>query len=292
MSLDFTFEDIQFENKRREAAEFEPIARELRRDIIKSLTMAKSGHSGGAMGLADIFSVLYFGGVMKYDPQKPDWEERDRFILSAGHICPVQYASLARAGFFPIEELKTLRKYGSRLQGHPAMDVNLPGIESATGSLGHGISIAVGMAISDKLVDKNHRKVFTIIGDGEAQEGSVWEAAMAAGNYNLDNFCCLIDNNDCQIDGRVEDVMCIYPIKEKFEAFGFETIEIDGHNYEEIVKAFDWFKNNCENKIGKPSMIIAKTYMGQGASFMRDDHGWHGIPPNKEQALKALEELK
>lgn len=288
----FEFEKVTFENKPRESWEFKPIAKELRKDVIKSLALAGSGHSGGSLGTADLFAVLFFGGIMRYDPQNPKWEQRDRFVLSAGHICPILYATLARAGFFPVEELKTLRKLGSRLQGHPALDVGLPGIETAAGSLGQGISIAVGMALSDKYLDKNDRRVFALTGDGELQEGSTWEAAMAAGNYKLDNLCWIVDNNDCQIDGRVRDVMSIYPIEKKFEAFNFEVLTIDGHNYSEIYDSFKKFIQNHEQKIGRPTVIIAKTKMGYPISFMFDKYEWHGIPPTEEQALIALKELE
>jgi transketolase len=288
----FEFEKVTFENKPRESWEFKPIAKELRKDVIKSLTLAGSGHSGGSLGTADLFAVLFFGGIMRYDPLNPKWEQRDRFVLSAGHICPILYATLARAGFFPVEELKTLRKLGSRLQGHPALDVGLPGIETAAGSLGQGISIAVGMAMSDKYLDKNDRRVFALTGDGELQEGSTWEAAMATGNYKLDNLCWIVDNNDCQIDGRVRDVMSIYPIEKKFEAFNFEVLTIDGHNYSEIYDAFKKFIQNHEQKIGRPTVIIAKTKMGYPISFMFDKYEWHGIPPTEEQALIALKELE
>jgi transketolase len=288
----FEFEKVTFENKPRESWEFKSIAKELRKDVIKSLTLAGSGHSGGSLGTADLFAVLFFGGIMRYDPQNPKWEQRDRFVLSAGHICPILYATLSRAGFFPVEELKTLRKLGSRLQGHPALDVGLPGIETAAGSLGQGISIAVGMAMSDKYLDKNDRRVFALTGDGELQEGSTWEAAMAAGNYKLDNLCWIVDNNDCQIDGRVRDVMSIYPIEKKFEAFNFEVLTIDGHNYSEIYDAFKKFIQNHEQKIGRPTVIIAKTKMGYPISFMFDKYEWHGIPPTEEQALIALKELE
>lgn len=288
----FEFEKVTFENKPRESWEFKPIAKELRKDVIKSLTLAGSGHSGGSLGTADLFAVLFFGGIMRYDPLNPKWEQRDRFVLSAGHICPILYATLARAGFFPVEELKTLRKLGSRLQGHPALDVGLPGIETAAGSLGQGISIAVGMSMSDKYLDKNDRRVFALTGDGELQEGSTWEAAMAAGNYKLDNLCWIVDNNDCQIDGRVRNVMSIYPIEKKFEAFNFEVLTIDGHNYSEIYDAFKKFIQNHEQKIGRPTVIIAKTKMGYPISFMFDKYEWHGIPPTEEQALIALKELE
>ncbi len=288
----FVFEQKVFENKKRDVSEFIPIAKELRRDVIKSLTLARSGHSGGSLGTADIFAVLFFGGIMRYDPHNPQWEHRDRFVLSAGHICPILYATLARAGFFPVEELKTLRKLGSRLQGHPALDVNLPGIETAAGSLGQGISIAVGMALNHKYLDKNNCRVFAITGDGELQEGSAWEAAMAAGNYKLDNLCWIVDNNDCQIDGRVKNVMNIYPLDKKFEAFNFEVITIDGHNYKEIYDALNKFITNHEQGIGKPTVIIAKTKMGYPISFMVDNYEWHGIPPTEEQVEIALKELQ
>ena len=189
--------------KRRVSSEFIEISREMRRDVIKSLFLAKSGHSGGSLGIADIMSVLFFGGIMNYDSSNPHLPNRDRFILSAGHLAPVLYSALARSGYFPTNELSSLRKYGSRLQGHPGLDTGLPGLETSSGSLGQGISIAVGMAMSDKLVDKNKRRVFCLTGDGELEEGSVWESAMTASNYKLDNLCWIVDNNDCQIDGRV-----------------------------------------------------------------------------------------
>ncbi|MGB9770700.1 MAG: transketolase [Candidatus Kapaibacteriota bacterium] len=290
--MEIIFEPRTFENKRRKPEEFQQIAKILRQDVIKSLYLAKSGHSGGSLCTADIFAVLFFGGFMRYKPNEPKWDRRDRFVLSAGHICPILYATLARAGFFPVEELATLRKLGSRLQGHPALDTKLPGIETAAGSLGQGVSIAVGMALNDKYLDKNDRKVFALTGDGELQEGSTWEAAMAAGNYHLDNLCWIVDNNDCQIDGRVREVMSIYPIDRKFESFNFEVITIDGHNYNEIISAFDKFISNHNNQIGKPTVIIARTKMGYPISFMMDNYEWHGIAPNEEQAKQALLELQ
>lgn len=282
---------IKFENKRQSNVDFAEIAKEIRRDIIRELVAAGSGHSGGPLGIADVFSVMYFGGVMQYDPKNPNWSGRDRFILSAGHMVPVLYASLANAGFFPKEELLTLRKYGTRLQGHPGRDTGLPGIETSSGSLGQGISIAVGMAMNDKLLDKNGCKVFTLTGDGEIQEGSVWEAAMSAAHFKLDNFCWIIDNNDCQIDGRIKDVMNVYPIDEKCRAFGFDTIVVDGHNYDELVAAFDkFFENNARNT-GIPTAIIAKTFMGEGVSFMKDKFEWHGKTPSVPESEIALQEL-
>ncbi len=289
--MNLTFENTVFENKSRDISEIKEIATLMRRDIIKSLTLAKSGHTGGSIGVSDIIAVLFFNQVMRYNPQEPNMAGRDRFVLSAGHLAPVQYSALARAGYFPAEELATLRKYGSRLAGHPGLDENLPGIETSTGSLGQGISIATGMAMSDKLLDKNDANVFCLTGDGELQEGSCWETAMSAGNYGLDNLCWIVDNNDCQIDGRVKDVMSIYPLKEKFEAFNFEVVEIDGHNYQEIIDAFNKFKELKAAKSSKPFCIIAKTFMGKGVTFMEDDYKWHGVPPKPEQAEKALEEL-
>lgn len=291
MSLEVKFNDIIFENKARKDKEFFPIALELRKDIIKSLYLAKSGHSGGSLDTVDIMAVLFYGGFLKYDAKNPDWAERDRFVLSAGHIAPVLYSALAHAGYFPVEELATLRKYGSRLQGHPGRDTHLPGIETASGSLGQGASIAVGMALSHKYLDKTNQRVFVLSGDGELEEGSTWEAAMAASNFKLDNLCWIVDNNDCQIDGRVKDVMSIYPLDKKFEAFNCDVIEINGHDFKQIADAFSQFIKNHENGTGKPTVIIAKTYMGEGVSFMRDKYQWHGVPPNEEQATKALEEL-
>ncbi len=289
MGFSVEFSDIIFKNQKREPAEFAEIALELRRDIIKSLTLAKSGHSGGPLGVSDIMSVLFFGGVMNHNPQEPDMASRDRFVLSAGHMAPVLYSALARAGYFPTEELATLRKWGSRLQGHPGLDKNLPGVETSSGSLGQGISIAVGMAMSDKLVDNNDRQVFCVTGDGELQEGTVWEAAMASSHHKLDNLCWIVDNNDCQIDGRCKDVMNIYPLDSKFESFGFDVININGHCFEDIIAAFDKFKANKGS--GKPTVIIAKTFMGKGVSFMQDQYTWHGNPPKPDQAEKALSEL-
>lgn len=289
--MNVEFSDISFENRRRTPQELAEIANEIRRDIMKMLLLAKSGHSGGPLGIADVFAALYMGGVMRHQADNPHWEGRDRFVLSAGHMCPVQYSAMANAGFFPKSELATLRKYNTRLQGHPGRDMGLPGIETSSGSLGQGISIAVGMAMSDKLLDKSDRRIFTLTGDGELQEGSVWEAAMSAYHFGLDNFCWIIDNNDCQIDGRIKEVMDVYPIVDKCEAFGFETIVIDGHNFDEIMAAFDKFIQNSTNGTGKPTAIIAKTFMGRGVSFMEDNYKWHGNPPNEQQAEQALGEL-
>ncbi|MBL0331979.1 MAG: transketolase [Chlorobiota bacterium] len=278
---------MKFENKRQSPEALSEISKEIRRDIIKSLVIAKSGHSGGPLGSSDIFATLYMGGVMNYDPLNPELEGRDRFVLSAGHMCPVLYATLANAGFFPKSELLTLRKFGSRLQGHPGRDMHLPGIETSSGSLGQGLSIAVGMAMSDKLINKNNANVFSLTGDGELQEGSIWEAVMCAAHYKLDNFCMIVDNNDCQIDGRIKEVMDVYPIVDKFKSFNFHVIEVDGHNPAQLLAAFDEFKTIT----GKPTCIIAKTFMGNGVSFMQDKFEWHGKPPTQEQAEQALSEL-
>ncbi len=263
------------------------ISKEIRRDIIRALVEAKSGHSGGPLGSSDIFATLYFGGVMNYDPKDPWNEHRDRFILSAGHMCPVLYATLANAGFFPKQELLTLRKLNSRLQGHPGRDMGLPGIESSTGSLGQGLGIAVGMAMADKLVSKNNRRVYSLTGDGELQEGEIWEAAMAASHWKLDNLTVIVDRNHCQIDGRTDEVMEVDPVADKWTSFGFHTIHVNGHNISEIRKAFAEAKATT----GKPTCIVAETYMGHPISFMNDDFRWHGKPPNGEQAELALKEL-
>ena len=278
---------MPFTNERHSPEKLAEIATEIRRDIIRSLVEATSGHSGGPLGSSDIFAVLYLGGVMNYDPNDPWKPGRDRFVLSAGHMCPVLYATLANAGFFPKSELLTLRKFGSRLQGHPGRDMHLPGIETSSGSLGQGLSIAVGMAMADKLLDNNGARVYCLTGDGELQEGSIWEAVMSAAHYNLDNFCMIVDNNDCQIDGRVPDVMNIYPLKEKFESFNFHVVEADGHSIPSLLAAFDEAKATT----GRPTCIIAKTYMGAGVSFMQDKYEWHGKPPSTDQAKQALEEL-
>lgn len=288
MSIEINFSKNTFENNSKEIPELKEISRIIRTDIIKSLYLAKSGHSGGPLGITDLMTVLFFNNIMKYSPKNPNLQNRDRFVLSAGHMAPVLYATLARAGYFETEELKTLRKFNSRLQGHPGLDMHLPGIETSSGSLGQGVSIAIGMAMSDKLLDKNNANVFCVTGDGEIQEGTVWEAAMTAGSYKLNNFCWIVDNNDCQIDGRVQDIMSVYPINEKFTAFNFEVVEIDGHNYKEIIEAFNKF---LKKETEKPFCIIAKTKMGRGVSFMEDNYKWHGNPPNEEQTIQALSEL-
>jgi transketolase len=288
-SLDFN--TTTFPNKRQSADALKAIGNEIRRDIIRMLVRAGSGHSGGPLGSADIFATMYFGGYMRYNPADMNDPSRDRFVLSAGHMAPVMYAALANAGCYPKDEQATLRKYNTRLQGHPGRDMHLPGVETSSGSLGQGISIAVGMAMSDKLVDKSDKRVFSLTGDGELQEGSIWEAAMSAAHFHLDNFCWIIDNNDCQIDGRLPDVMNVYPIDAKCESFGFDTITVNGHDPADLMRGFDRFLENQKNNTGKPTAIIAKTYMGHGVSFMNDKFEWHGKPPTKDQALAALEEL-
>lgn len=268
-------------------ADIAKISLDIRRDIIRELVEAKSGHSGGPLGSADIFATLYFGGVMRHDPQNPWWEGRDRFVLSAGHMCPVLYSTLANAGYFPKEELLTLRKFNSRLQGHPGRDMGLPGIESSTGSLGQGMGIAVGMALSDKLLDHTDRRVFSLTGDGEISEGEIWEAALIAQHWKLDNFTVIVDRNNCQIDGRTEDVMSLNPVGDKFRAFNFHVIECNGNNIAELRRAFAEAKQTK----GQPTCIVAETFMGHGVSFMQDDYRWHGKPPTAEQAEQALTEL-
>ena len=259
-------------------------AADIRVDIIREVHAAASGHPGGSLSASDIVTVLYFH-EMNIDPADPNKADRDKFVLSKGHAAPVQYAAMAERGYFPKEELLTLRKLGSRLQGHPSMKM-LPGIEMSTGSLGQGISVAVGMAIANKLDNKDGR-IYTLLGDGEIQEGLVWEAAMAAAHNNLDNLCAIVDWNGLQIDGKNEDVMAVTPIDEKFKAFGWNVIEIDGHNLEQIVEAFERARA-CK---GRPTMILAKTHKGYGVSFMTDNAGWHGKAPSDDQAKQAVEEL-
>ncbi|MGE5392559.1 MAG: transketolase [Candidatus Saccharibacteria bacterium] len=262
-------------------------ANEIRQDVIRMLLHAKSGHSAGSLGMADVFAALYFGGVMKYDPKHPADPSRDRFVLSAGHICPVLYATLAHAGFFPHSELSTLRKLGSRLQGHPH-NLALPGVENSSGPLGQGVSQAVGMAYCGKHIDRRNFTVYCVTSDGEQQEGQVWEAAMFAGKNRLDNLIFLLDSNNIQIDGHVSDVMPIEPIMAKYQAFGWMVQEIDGNDAAAIIKAAAAAK---EVRM-KPSLIICKTVPGKGVDFMEYRPEWHGNPPNLEQAKTALKELR
>lgn len=264
--------------------EYEKIASRIRKDIIEEVHSAGSGHPGGSLSAADIVTALYFR-EMNIDPENPKMKGRDKFVLSKGHAAPVQYAALAEKGFFPKEELTTLRKLGSRLQGHPNMN-KVPGVEMSTGSLGQGFAVCVGMALAGKM-DKEEGRIYTLLGDGELQEGLIWEAAMASAHYKLDNLCVIVDWNGLQIDGNNDDVMTVRPIDEKFKAFGFNVLVIDGHDFGQIFEAFDKARE-CK---GKPTAIIAKTHKGRGVSFMEDNAGWHGKAPDDEQAKKAIEEL-
>lgn len=264
--------------------ELKSIAKSLRIDIIKMLEKSQSGHPGGSLSACEILTALYFK-EMNIDPKNPHWEDRDRFVLSKGHGAPVLYAVLAERGYFPREELNSLRKINSMLQGHPDMK-GTPGVDMTTGSLGQGLSAASGMALAGK-IDKKDYRVYALVGDGEVQEGIIWEAAMSAAHYKLDNLTVFMDHNGLQIDGKNEDVMNIEPIDEKFKAFGWHVIKIDGHNFEEIFAALEEAKNTK----GKPTMIIASTVKGKGVSFMENQAGWHGKAPSSEQAQQALEEL-
>ena len=268
-----------------EHIEYKKIASRIRMDVIEEVHSAGSGHPGGSLSAADIVTALYFG-EMNIDPKNPQMKGRDKFVLSKGHAAPVQYAALAEKGYFPKEELTTLRKLGSRLQGHPNMH-KLPGIEMSTGSLGQGFAVCVGMAIANK-IDNDPGRIYTLLGDGELQEGLIWEAAMASAHYKLDNLCVIVDWNGLQIDGRNDDVMTVSPVDEKFKAFVFNVLTIDGHSFEQI---FEAFKQARECK-GKPTAIIAKTHKGRGVSFMEDQAGWHGKAPDDQQAQQAISELE
>lgn len=262
-------------------------ANQIRQDIIRMLEVAGSGHSAGPLGLADIFSALYFD-IMKFDPKNPEWDERDYFFLSNGHVVPVQYAAMAEAGFFDREELLTLRKLGSRLQGHPERTL-LPGLENTSGPLGSGLSQAAGVAYTLHYIDKQpHRFVYTVMGDGELNEGNIWEAAMFAGKYKLGQLIGFVDRNNIQIDGNTEDVMPLEDLRGKWESFGWHVQEIDGHNIESIIDAASMARAITH----KPSVIIAHTIPGRGVDFMEYDYRWHGAPPNKDQAKEALEKLR
>src|SRR5260221_5640540 len=264
--------------------ELELIANNVRRDIIKMLLAAGSGHSAGPLGMADIFTALYFE-IMNHDPKDPFWDERDRLILSNGHICPVRYATMAEAGYFPVLELKTLRKLGTRLQGHPERK-RLPGIETTSGPLGSGLAQASGYAYASRM-DKKGFRVFALLSDGEQDAGNTWEAAMFAGKYKLSNLTAIIDRNNIQIDGFTEDVMPLEPLDEKYKAFGWHVLHIDGHNFEEVVNAVA----HARSVYAKPTVIIAHTIPGKNVSFMERKFEWHGKPPNKEEAKLALKEL-
>ena len=260
-------------------------ANEVRKGIVTAVHSAKSGHPGGSLSAADIYTYLYFE-EMNIDPKDPKKADRDRFVLSKGHTAPGYYSTLAHRGFFPVEDLTTLRKVGSYLQGHPDMR-HIPGVDMSSGSLGQGISAAVGMAISAKL-SKDDYRVYTLLGDGEIQEGQVWEASMLAGHRKLDNLVVIVDNNNLQIDGKITDVNSPYPIDKKFEAFNFHVINIDGNDFDQIEAAF----KEARKTKGMPTAIIAKTIKGKGVSFMEDQAGWHGKAPNDEQYAQAMEELE
>ena len=263
----------------------EMTANQIRQNVIDMLVEAGSGHSAGPLGMADVFTALYFH-VLNHDPKNPNWPDRDRLILSNGHICPIQYAILARAGYFDIEELKTLRKLNSRLQGHPHRGA-LPGVETTSGPLGSGLSQSAGFALAARLDQKKYR-IYALLSDGEQDAGNTWEAAMFIGKNKLNNITAIIDRNNIQIDGFTEDIMPLESLKEKYEAFRWHVLEIDGHNIEQIVDAC----NEARAIFEKPTVIIAHTIPGKGVSFMEQDYLWHGIPPDKEQAKKALNELR
>lgn len=273
------------ENTRKEEIEFlQEKAKKIRRGIIEAVHSNQSGHPGGSLSIADILSVLYFK-EMKVNPSEPQWDERDRLVLSKGHCAPALYSALANKGFFEVEKLQTFRNINSILQGHPDKK-HISGVDMTTGSLGQGLSSANGMAIAGKM-DKKTYRVYCILGDGEIEEGQIWEAAMTASKYKLDNLCVIVDNNNLQIDGTIEEVMSPYPIDEKFRSFGFEVMNIDGHDIDEIMKAFEVARNIKE----KPTCIIAKTIKGKGVSFMENQVGWHGKAPNDEQYQQAIKEL-
>lgn len=265
--------------------QLEIAATKVRMGIIEGVYNAKSGHPGGSLSVADTLTYLY-NAVMNVDPTNPEMADRDRLVLSKGHTAPALYSVLANRGFFPVEELKTLRHIDSRLQGHPVRN-KIPGVDMSTGSLGQGISAACGMALSGKLSNETY-KVYAILGDGEIEEGQVWEAAMFAAHYGLDNLVAVVDNNNLQIDGKISEVMSPYPIDEKFTAFGWHVITINGHDFDAIEKAFQ----EAERVANQPTVIIQKTVKGKGVSFMEDQVSWHGTAPNEEQYNKAMAELQ
>ena len=265
--------------------ELKKIANEVRKGIVTAVFHAKAGHPGGSLSSADIYTYLFFK-ELNIDPKNPKKADRDRFVLSKGHTSPGYYAVLANRGFFPVEDLKTFRHTGSYLQGHPDMK-GIPGVDMSSGSLGQGISVAVGMALSAKLTEDDYR-VYTLLGDGELQEGQVWEAAMFAGHRKLDNLVVIVDNNGLQIDGSIDEVNSPNPIDKKFEAFNFHVIRIDGHNFDEIKAAFDEAKNTK----GKPTMILASTTKGKDISYMENSAAWHGVAPNAEEYAIAMKDLE
>jgi transketolase subunit A (EC 2.2.1.1) len=266
-----------------EIKQLEAKAKKMRRDVIQMLEKAGSGHPGGSLSSTEILTCLFFK-VMRHNPQDPKWPDRDRFHLSKGHCCPIWYAVLAECGYFPKEELSRLRKLGALLQGHP--DVHVPGIDVASGSLGQGLSVTLGMALSGR-IDKRDYRVYCLLGDGEIQEGNVWEAAMACAHFRTDSLCAVIDHNGFQIDGRVQDVMAIEPLADKWKAFGWHVISVDGHNIAQLLAAFE----EARSTKGKPTVIIAKTIKGKDVSFMENVADFHGRAPTKEEAVIALKEL-
>lgn len=259
-------------------------ARMIRRHIVHMLHEAASGHPGGSLSAVEIVTALFFGGVLRYDPARPDWEDRDRFVLSKGHGVPVQYAAMAEAGYFPKEELATLRRVDGRLQGHPVLG-SLPGVEASTGSLGQGLSIGLGMALAGRLDGRDYR-VFVLLGDGECQEGQVWEAAMAAGHHRPDNLVAIVDWNKFQLDGAIDDIITLEPFARKWEAMGWETREIDGHDIDQVLEALEW-----ATSVGGPACILAHTVKGKGVSFMEGDNAYHGVAPSDDELARALGEL-
>ncbi|AFQ46335.1 transketolase [Desulfosporosinus meridiei] len=267
------------------ALELKRVANVIRQDIISMLAAAKSGHPGGSLSAADIVATLFFN-EMRLNPNDPHWEDRDRFVLSKGHAAPVLYSALAEKGYFPKEELQGLRQTGHMLQGHPDMK-KTPGVDMSTGSLGQGLSAANGMALAGKLDGKDYR-VYTVLGDGEMAEGQIWEAAMAAAHYKLDNLTAILDYNGLQIDGKTDSVMCSAPLAQKWQAFCWHVIEVDGHDIDALLAGFA----EAKQVKGRPTMIIAKTVKGKGVSFMEDQAGWHGNAPSLEQAEQALKELR
>ena len=268
------------------ANELKGIAHDLRVDIVKSIGAAGNGHPGGSLSCADIMTALYFGGVMQHDPDNPRTDDRDRFILAKGHAAPALYAALAHAGYFPVDELITLRKLGSRLQGHPDSNI-VPGVEVSTGSLGQGLSISCGLAAGLKINGDDHT-VFTLLGDGECQEGQVWEAAMFAAHNKIDNLVAIVDRNELQIDGRTSDVCDPGDLGAKFEAFGWDVDEVDGHDIDAVIETLNRAK---ASRNGKPHVLIAHTIKGKGVSYMEDQASWHGKAPNADELAQALEEL-
>jgi len=272
------------EDLERSVVELKPVTEEARKWIFKMIYEAGSGHPGGSLSSVEILTALYYK-VMRHDPGNPHWPDRDRFVLSKGHGAPALYTLLALTGYFQTCELNTLRKLGSRLQGHPSMN-KTPGVDMSTGSLGQGLSIAIGMALGLRL-DRKDARVYVLIGDGEAQEGQIWEAAMAAAHYKVDNLCAVLDRNQLQIDGRTENIMSIEPISSKFRAFGWHVIDVNGHDFKELLLAF----KEAESTKGQPTMIIANTVKGRGVSFMEGAVKFHGKPPDDDEFVQGLKEL-